>query len=145
MESITGLGRFFSPDGIEGYVDALRGEEAGDGTGGGDVNPNRITSIVGAVSITSQAAEDDIVNGLWMLFLINVFIGVFNLVPLLPFDGGHVAVATYEKIRSMLAGREYRADVAKLLPLTYAVVLVLMLVGVTALWIDITDPITLPE
>ena len=36
--------------------------------------------------------------------MLNVFIGIFNLVPLLPLDGGHVAIATYEKIRSMLRG-----------------------------------------
>ena len=59
--------------------------------------------------------------------MINIFIGLFNLVPLLPFDGGHVAIATYERIReSRRGGRRYLADVAKLLPLTYAVVLVLV-------------------
>ena len=142
--SITGLADFFSPDGIDRYFDTLRGEPAVD-TGAGEVDPGRITSIVGAVNITSQAAENDLVDALWMLFFINVFIGVFNLVPLLPLDGGHVAVATYEKVRSLIARREYRADVGKLLPLTYAVFLVLVVIGVTALWVDIVDPINLPE
>ena len=62
--------------------------------------------------------------------------------PLLPLDGGHVAIAVYEKIRSMLrGGRPYHADVAKLLPLTYAVVLVLLLVGVSSIYLDIVNPI----
>ena len=62
--------------------------------------------------------------------ILNMFIGVFNLVPLLPLDGGHVAIATYEKIRSMLrGGAAYHVDVTKLLPVTYAVVLVLVFLG----------------
>lgn len=141
-ESVTGLGRFFSPDGISRYVDTLSGSTE---VGEGEVDPGRITSIVGAVNITSQAAESGVVNALWILFFINVFIGVFNLVPLLPLDGGHVVIATYEKIRSMISGRAYRADVGKLLPLTYAVFLLLVVIGVTALWVDIVDPIQLPE
>jgi membrane-associated protease RseP (regulator of RpoE activity) len=140
-ESVTGLGRFFSPSGIDGYVDTLQGNS---GTAEGEVDEGRITSIVGAVNITSQVAENDLVDALLILMLLNVFIGVFNLVPLLPLDGGHVAVATYEKIREMLSGRTYRADVGKLLPLTYAVFLVLVVVGVTALWVDIVDPVKLP-
>jgi membrane-associated protease RseP (regulator of RpoE activity) len=71
-----------------------------------------------------------------------VFIGVFNLVPLLPLDGGHVAIATYEKIRSMLrGGAAYHVDVTKLLPITYAVVLVLVFLGISTVYLDIADPI----
>ena len=35
-----------------------------------------------------------------ILISINVFVGIFNLFPMLPFDGGHVAIAVYEKIRT---------------------------------------------
>ena len=76
--------------------------------------------------------------------LINIFIGLFNLVPLLPFDGGHVAIAVYERIqekRKHLTGR-YLADVAKLLPLTYAVVGVLGLIFVSTLYLDIRNPLS---
>ena len=51
---------------------------------------------------------------------INIFVGLINLIPLLPFDGGHIAIATYEAIRSR-PGKPYRADITKLLPLSYAV------------------------
>ena len=78
-----------------------------------------------------------------LLVLINVFVGIFNLVPLLPLDGGHVAVATYERIRSR-RGRRYHADVGKLMPLTYAVVFILVSLGVTALWLDIVRPLSNP-
>ena len=75
---------------------------------------------------------------LWFLVLINVFIGVFNLVPLLPLDGGHVAIATYERLRSF-GGRRHTADAAKLVPVTWAVVSLLVLVGMVALYRDIVD------
>ena len=60
--------------------------------------------------------------------------------PLLPLDGGHVAVAVYERLRSR-GGERYYADVGKLLPIVYAVVFILITVGVAALYLDITDPV----
>ena len=73
--------------------------------------------------------------------LINIFIGVFNLVPLLPLDGGHVAVASYERVREIGRKTRYHADVYKLIPLTYGVIFVLMAVGMLALYADIFDPV----
>ena len=139
--SVTGLGKIFSPEGISGYVDTVGRAQDGEGE---LENENRFTSPVGVVRIAGAAADNGLTDLLMFLFVINVFVGVFNLVPLLPLDGGHVAIATYEKIRSMLqGGREYRADVAKMLPLTYAVFLILVVIGVTALYIDIVDPVQL--
>jgi membrane-associated protease RseP (regulator of RpoE activity) len=137
--SIKGLGAFFSPDGLSGYLDTLTGTdpapEPGEVEGEG-----RIISVVGAVQLASQSP--DIGGVLYFLFAINVFIGVFNLVPLLPFDGGHVAIATYERIRSR-KGKRHFADVAKLMPVTYAVVALLAFVFISSLYLDIVDPISL--
>ena len=72
--------------------------------------------------------------------MINVFVGMINLVPLLPFDGGHAVVAIYERIRSR-KGQRYHADVSKLLPVAYAVVMGLVILGVTSLYLDIVNPI----
>ncbi len=155
--SVKGLGEFFSPSGISGYLDTLGGNNnssgpavsgSGSGSGGGsgsDVSEdsNRVTSIVGIVQIGGYAASSGMANLLYFLFFINVFIGVFNLVPLMPFDGGHVVIATYEKLRSR-KGVRYQADVRKLLPLTYAVVTVLALVFVTSAFLDIYDPVGNP-
>ncbi|MEJ7844536.1 MAG: site-2 protease family protein [Acidimicrobiales bacterium] len=151
-----GLGRFFSVSGISDFVGQVGdagGEDVpsvvGDGTGpvaddGGGSDDNRLISILGAAQIGSQATSSGLEGLLLFLVSINVSIGMINLIPLLPFDGGHVVVAVYEKIRTMLrGGRRYQADVAKLLPLTYAVVMVLVLVGVSAIYLDIADPIDL--
>jgi len=138
--SIRGLGSFFSPSGLSGYVDTLTATTKGDGDATVEDNPDRVVSIYGAVRLASQS--DGVADVLAFLFAINIFVGIFNLVPLLPLDGGHVAIATYERIRSR-RGQPYHADVSKLLPLTYAVVLLLVLVGVTSLYLDITNPLNL--
>lgn len=139
--SIEALGSFFSPHGISGYVDTLTGSAPP--TQPGQVEgENRLLSPVGAVRIASEALSTSIAAILSFLFAINVFIGVFNLTPLLPFDGGHVAVATYERLRSR-KGKRYFADVSKLMPLTYAVVALLLVVGLAGLYLDLVDPISL--
>ena len=137
--SVKALGSFFSPEGLSGYVDTLTGG-ARDAGAEGTVEEDRIVSVVGAVQIASQSA--DIAAALYFLFAINVFLGVFNLAPLLPFDGGHVAIATYERLRSR-KGKRYFADVSKLMPLTYAVVALLALVFISSVYLDIVDPISL--
>ena len=77
-----------------------------------------------------------------LLFSINVFVGIFNLVPLLPLDGGHVAIATYEKIASMIKGTRVQVDVTRLMPITAAVLAVLVIMGLTALYLDIVRPVS---
>ena len=77
-----------------------------------------------------------------------MFIGVFNLFPLLPLDGGHVAVAWFERVRSWLAARRGlpdpgRVDYNKLLPATYLVVLLFGGLTLLTLAADIVNPITL--
>ncbi len=137
--SIEGLGTVFSPSGVSNYFDTLTGSEQEPGPGQtGD--EGRLISVVGAVQLASQSPN--IAGVVYFLFAINVFIGVFNLVPLLPFDGGHVAIATYERIRSR-KGKRYFADISKLMPVTYAVVALLAFVFVTSIYLDIVKPVTL--
>ena len=139
-ESVLGLGRLFSPSGISQYVENLTGTDGSIDSPGAEVRPS---SPVGIVQAGGQLAERGLINVVLLLFFFNMFIGIFNLTPTLPFDGGHVVIATYEKIRSMISGRRYQADVAKLMPLTYAVVLVLALLFVTSLYLDIANPLDL--
>jgi membrane-associated protease RseP (regulator of RpoE activity) len=117
--------------------------------GGGERDPETPISVVGA----SIIGGDTVDAGLWVAFWfflaqLNFVLGAVNLLPLLPFDGGHIAVAVYEKIRNML--RSARGKVAgapvnylKLMPATYVVLVVVggyMLLTVTA---DLVNPIRL--
>ena len=74
---------------------------------------------------------------LMMLALVNVFVGVLNFVPLYPLDGGHFAVALYEKIR----GRA--PDVTKLMPVAAVVIVFLITIGLMGVYLDIFKPIEL--
>jgi membrane-associated protease RseP (regulator of RpoE activity) len=101
----------------------------------------RPTTLVGATQVSGTLGEEDGLRSVLMLLAgVNVFVGIFNLFPLLPFDGGHAAIATYERIRSR-RGQRYYADVNKMMP---AVVVVLTLIGflfATGLYLDITKPL----
>jgi len=138
--SVTAILSHFTPHGIVTYVHEVVHPSS-------NVNSaryrSRFESPVGIVQYASYAAAAGIVAVLELLFSINVFVGVFNLFPFLPLDGGHVVIAIYERIRSR-KGRPYHADAMKLLPLTYVVVTILLLLGATALYLDITHPIINP-
>jgi membrane-associated protease RseP (regulator of RpoE activity) len=71
---------------------------------------------------------------------VNVFIGIFNMLPLLPFDGGHAAIATYERIRSR-RGKRYQADINKMVPVATVVVGLLAFLLLTGLYLDVTQPL----
>jgi membrane-associated protease RseP (regulator of RpoE activity) len=133
-ETVKALGGIFSPNGIGNYGDLLTGH-------GGD-NTKRFISPYGAAQVASKAVDNGWGAVLLFLFTINVFVGIFNMVPLLPLDGGHVAIATYEKIASKIKRRRVQVDVQKLMPITAAVLAVLVIMGLTALYLDIVHPIS---
>ena len=64
--------------------------------------------------------------------------------PLLPFDGGHIAIATFEKMSSIVMRRKVTVDAAKLMPIAGAVLVVLLFIFVSSLFLDITHPIANP-
>ena len=134
--STVGLWDVFSPDGLQNLWNNVFGDGpepiSGEGTG-----ESRAVSIYGVFRFAIDLPWGDM---LLLFAAINIFIGLFNLVPLPPLDGGHVAVATYEKLRSR-KGRSYRIDAAKLVPLQYLVLLLLIAVFAAVLYLDITDPI----
>ena len=66
---------------------------------------------------------------------LNLALGMFNLLPVLPFDGGHLLIATYERIRSR-RGQKYQVDFAKVMPYFLPVVLVVLFVVVGSLVLD---------
>jgi membrane-associated protease RseP (regulator of RpoE activity) len=117
--------------------------------GGGQRDVNTPISVVGA----SIIGGDTVNHGLWVAFWfflaqLNFVLGAINLIPLLPFDGGHIAVAVFEKIRNSIRSIRGMAAAApvnylKLMPATYIVLIVVvgyMLLTVTA---DLVNPIRL--
>ena len=78
------------------------------------------------------------------LIAINIFVGIFNLMPLLPLDGGHIAIGTYEKIALAARAGGTRPTSPSCMPLTYAVVIFMGLVFVSSLWLDLADPLRNP-
>jgi membrane-associated protease RseP (regulator of RpoE activity) len=100
-----------------------------------DLGGNRVTSPIGIVGIAADIG--DIGFTLELLALVNVFVGIFNVIPIYPLDGGHFAVALYERIR----GRP--ADVRKLAPIAAAVVAFVILLGIFAIYLDIARPFQL--
>jgi len=136
VRSVTGLGKLFSPNGLRGYVSNFSADPSDQDLA------NRPVSPVGAVNVGAQLARTGAADLFYFLAAVNIFVGLFNLLPLLPFDGGHIAVATYERIRSR-KGKRYYADVTKMLPVTYAVLALVLLMFVGNLYLDIFKPIKL--
>ncbi len=152
-ESVLGIGRFFSPSGLNNFFRDVADQPAQQGitpidsgitTAVPSDDQGRVISIFGALRIGADLTENGYGNLLLFLALLNVFIGVFNLIPLLPFDGGHVVIATYERLRSW-RGRRYTADVSKMVPVAYAVILILGFVFIGSVYLDFTDPVELPS
>lgn len=101
----------------------------------------RPSTVVGASQLGGDIGREEGWKGVLMLLAaVNVFVGVFNMLPLLPFDGGHAAVAMYERVRSTRT-RRYQADVRKLAPIATAVVVLLVMLLVAGLYLDITQPL----
>jgi membrane-associated protease RseP (regulator of RpoE activity) len=117
--------------------------------GGAPRSADTPMSVVGASRLGGQAVQDGYYQLFWLLLAtLQFFLGAFNLLPLLPLDGGHIAVAFYERVRNWirnLRGRPNGApvDYTKLAPLTLVVVVLggaMVLLTVTA---DIVNPIRL--
>ena len=101
----------------------------------------RPTTLVGVTSVSDDVGRSEgIIGILYLLAVLNVFVGVFNMFPLLPLDGGHAAIATYERIRER-NGVRYHADVSKMMPFAMAVITMLMFLFVAGLYLDITQPV----
>jgi membrane-associated protease RseP (regulator of RpoE activity) len=116
---------------------------------GGERDVDTPISVVGASRLGGEAVQNNAWLVFFMLFVsLNFFIGVFNLLPLLPVDGGHIAIAWFERVRSWLYARIGRADPGrvdylKLMPFTYAVILIGGAFTLLTIAADVVNPITL--
>ncbi|MGQ0624041.1 MAG: M50 family metallopeptidase [Sporichthyaceae bacterium] len=134
------------PEKIENLFEALSGDER---------DPEGLVGVVGIARISGETlsfSEADLTDRIAAILIqvaaLNVFIGLFNVLPLLPLDGGHMAVVSYEHGRRRLYLKTGRADpgrvdMNKLLPLAYGFLVVIIGLTVLLLAADIINPITL--
>ena len=118
-------------------------------------DPNGLVGVVGVARVSGQAVGSDalsITERLSTFILIiaslNIFVGLFNLLPILPLDGGHMAVAIADEIRAFIARLRGRArpvaiDVTLLTPITMVVFVILAALTVLLLIADIVNPVIL--
>jgi membrane-associated protease RseP (regulator of RpoE activity) len=110
-------------------------------------------SVVGASRVAGEISSqheipigDRFISLIMLLGGINLFVGMFNFIPLLPLDGGHIAGALYEAVRRGFA-RLFRRpdpgyfDVAKLLPVAYVMAGVILVMSVVLIYADIVAPV----
>lgn len=143
VETLKALGRL--PEKLWGVAKTVVGVEERDPTGP--------MSVVGVSRVAGEVSSDQGINlsdraafVITLLAGVNLFVGMFNFVPLLPLDGGHIAGALYEAVRRGFAKLFRRPDpghfdVARLLPVAYVMVGVLLVMTVLLVYADIVAPI----
>ena len=122
---------------------------------GEERDPNGLVGVVGAARVSGEVVGSENLAGnqrlqtfILIVASLNIFVGLFNLLPLLPLDGGHMAVAIADEFRSLIARirkkpRPAGIDVNVLTPITMAVFVVLAVLTVVLLVADIINPISL--
>jgi membrane-associated protease RseP (regulator of RpoE activity) len=125
---VKSLGRVFGPEGIGRIVNLVFGNA--------QRKPSDVTSVVGGARLAGQAAQAGAFDVLLQIFAVfNIFVGLLNLLPLPPFDGGHLAVIAVEKLR----GR--KLDVQKLVPVTAVVATFFVLFIGSLIYLDFVKPV----
>jgi membrane-associated protease RseP (regulator of RpoE activity) len=120
----------------------------------GNTAAGQVSSIVGAARDTGQAVSANVgwqFKVSFVLLLIaslNIFVGAFNLLPLLPLDGGHIAVVAWERIRAWFARLRGRpdpglVDMAKLLPASFSIFMIVIVFSVLLILADIVNPVNI--
>ena len=147
VNSVSSL--FALPTKIPALVRQTFGQEERD--------PQGLVGVVGVARVSAQTASSEslanlekIATFLLIIASLNIFVGVFNLLPLLPLDGGHMAVAIVDGVRRMKAKRQNQSapapvDVERLLPITLAVFAVLAVLSLLLLTADIFNPININQ
>jgi membrane-associated protease RseP (regulator of RpoE activity) len=136
--TVEGIGRALSPQGLAQWFGSV-GEK-------GPRSPEGPLSLVGVgQAVNALGARGEVSSILLLLAQLNITFGIVNMAPLPPLDGGHLAVLAIEesvngarRLRG-IPGR-WRLDPSVITPLALAVILFLFVIGVTALYVDITKP-----
>lgn len=124
-QSVVGIAKVINPVNVFGHLSGTNTDPS-----------SRPTTLVGATRISDDFGAAEGWAGLFsLLAMLNVSVGVFNMFPLLPLDGGHAAIAVYERLRER-DGKRYFADVSKLMPLVVATIALLGFMFLTGLYLD---------
>lgn len=105
---------------------------------------NRPVSGVGAVRLAVESAHAGAREFIALFATLNIFVGVLNMFPMMPLDGGLVLVATYERLRTRKGQPPYRADLNRLAPVVFVFLGLLAFIFLTTLYLDIVHPINNP-
>jgi len=145
VNSVTSL--FSLPTKIPALVKQTFGKQKRD--------PNGLVGVVGVARVSAQTASDPnmkwrdkLTTFLMIIASLNIFVGIFNLFPLLPMDGGHMAIAVIDGVRRWRARRKgeprpHPYDIEKLMPFTLAVIVVLVGLTLLLLAADIFHPVSI--
>jgi membrane-associated protease RseP (regulator of RpoE activity) len=132
-------------------IPALWGQTVGDV----ERDANGLVGVVGVTRVSGEVFGSSNLTGSerWATFLLiiaslNIFVGIFNLLPILPLDGGHMAVAIADEIRALYARMRGRVrpaaiDVTVLTPVTMVVFVILACLTLLLLVADVINPVTL--
>lgn len=142
--TVLGIGKVFSPGGLSSLYDQVTNPQAAKQASAHPTSSSRVVSVVGFARVATQAEQQGGYYFVSMLVALNIVLGLMNMLPMLPLDGGHVVVALYERLRTRRGRPYYHADVAKLLPVAYAFMAVLIVIVGSAVFLDIAHPLANP-
>ena len=137
VATVKGLGGFVA--GLADRITAPQPPPSGGGGGGGGAGDGGPIGIVGITRLAGQA----VANNQWAIFVailiqLNIVVGVFNLLPLPPMDGGYLAFVLWQ----VVTRRE--VDLRKVVPVAALIVGLLVMLTVGLVWLDITNPVPYP-
>ncbi len=124
--TVEAIGRLLGPQGIGRVFEVLLTNA-----------PRRVTDPVSPIGVGRAVGQIGGGDVLYVFGAVNVFIGLLNLLPVPPFDGGHLAILAVERVR----GR--RVDARKVAPISAAVAAFFVLLGLSVLYLDIVKPVSL--
>jgi membrane-associated protease RseP (regulator of RpoE activity) len=111
---------------------------------GGQAPDQRMLSVVGGAQVTEQLLAGEQGKLLVMAGLFSASVGVLNLLPVLPLDGGHAVVVLAEGALARIRRRPtLRLDTRRLQPIALAVVATFLLLGVSSMWVDVLHPVSI--
>ena len=144
-QELVGLGKTFSPSGLNSVLHQVTNSKAAQSAANNPGSAPRPVSIVGIAHLGAQSEQAGIASVLVLLITINIVFALLNMLPMIPLDGGHVAVAAYEWIRTKKGRPYYRADITKLLPVAALFIAFLAVFVFAGIYLDITHPLQIPH